>query len=174
MRLRRAPDPLCRKQPLGTSANTQIFYAPLDSARVPGHDLASAPGIEEEPAPRLWDWRGLCEWEAGDPPEPTKVVPNPRTERPEDLDLGWLAAFMEIAFNRPPEVLDVRAGRLHLEVIVRDWSGYQAVRSGDARPAYAMRRAGYGHYRLVRYDAEPPDGDWEPWREWQGAKRGEQ
>src|SRR5262249_34141495 len=101
-------------------------------------------------APRLWDWRIICEWEPGDPPGPTAVLPNLRTEQPNELDLESLAAFMEIAFNRAPDVLDVRAGRLHLEVVVRDFSGYQAVRSGDGRPEYAMRRAGYGHYRVVR------------------------
>ena len=112
---------------------------------------------------RTWNWRTW--W---------YLKPRGVPARPEDL--GRIREGFEATFGRPPLLVELREDRVYVEVMMTHYTGYQAATEGDLRGGTvweAMRRAGFRDVELVSREAEPEDGDWEPWRKW-AKERAEQ
>jgi len=102
---------------------------------------------------RLWDWVLSYSIQPHDVP-------------PQDLDMPAVRRALEVAFNRRPDVVEVREDDLFIRVVVREASSSEARSYPYPRLEYAMKRAGVGEFDVTHYEAEPPDGDWGPWLRW--------
>jgi hypothetical protein len=120
----------------------------------PGPTSAGAdPGASREEDLRLWDWV-------------LSYAIQPQDVSPEDLDILGIQRALEIAYNRRPEVVQVRGDDLYVEVVVREGSSSEATGYPYPRLDYAMKRAGVGAFEVTHHEARPPDDDWEPWLHW--------